>query len=396
MSIYRLFLNIMIINSFISLTNRFYPTSLPLGKIIGFVQIIMIMIIYLKTLKRADLFFLLYLVIFDFMAILMLYEPSIDIENIIFFTSTCALLWKFSEPQVRLKLKIEVNLMQKNLYRAATFLLFIGTIGLIFDGCWKMVNGQKVYFAFCESGHKLSGNMCFVAMLYLLYFLDKKFKIVHLIYFLLPFFIISLTGSRTYLVSYLVVLIVLYIKKLRNYNLKLLLMPILLCMLVYFLFNSTIINRFFLMGANQYISDNFWEATSSGRLIWWKIDIKTFLEFDLINKLFGKGFSFLYNLNLMLYGLKISAHNDFITLLVSLGLFGLSGYSIILFRWLFKKDLNGNCTLIAVILSGGMYLWNAMINGVFGAQQYIFANILLGVILLEDSFGNTVRRKNGI
>lgn len=393
---YRLFLYLMIMNCFISLSNRLYPSALHLGKLVGFLQIISILLIYCETLKKKDVLFLCYLITFNLLVVVRLNESAIDLENAIYFSSTCLMLWKFSEPMTRLKLKNEALLMGTKLYKWITILLIIACIGLIFKSCWEDVNGQRVYFGFCESGHKLSSNLCFIGMLYLFYFWDKKFKIQQLIYFILPLLLLTLTGSRTYLVSYMIILIPLYIKKLRNYNLKILLIPILTITLGYFLINSSIINRFFLMGSNQYVSDNFWEATSSGRLIWWKIDINDFQNFDAFHKIFGKGFTYLYNLNQQLYGLKIDAHNDFITLLVSSGLFGVSGYVLILIRWIFKQNLYKKKSIIIILLTALMYIWNAMISGVFPAQQYMFANIILSIIFLDNIFVDTNGGSNRI
>jgi len=141
--------------------------------------------------------------------------------------------------------------------------------------------------------------------------------------------------------------------------------------------------RFIVMGTNKYISTNFLEAASSGRLIWWGIDINEFLRFDFLSKMIGRGFTYLYQLNEREYGLLISAHNDFITLAVSMGLLGLIGYTYIIIRWFMKKNNDGKRPFVAIGLTASMYLWNAMISGVFGAQQYMYANILVGILLLE-------------
>lgn len=395
MTNYRIFLYLMFMNSLASVSKNLYPNVLSLGKILGFFLIIIILHIYIYNLKKKDLLLFLYLIIVDILAIFRLSDISIDLENIIFFSSTCLMLWKFTNVNERIKLKNEVIGMGKKIYYGATILLLISIIGLFWGKSWEIVNGQKVYFGFCESGHKLSANMCFVGTLYLIYFWNKKFKIKQLIYFLIPLIIISLTGSRTYLISYVIILLVLYFKKLRNYKLKIILVPILIFSIVYFLLNSSIVNRFFLMGSNHYISNNFWEATSSGRLIWWKIDLNDFKRFDIFYKIFGQGFTYLYDLNKILYGLKIDGHNDFITLLISIGLFGTIGYIYILIRWIFKRNIYNKTTVTVVILTLVMYLWNAMISGVFGAQQYIFANILMGVVFLDNIFVD-INNKNHI
>ena len=51
-SYYKLFIYILLINSFVSLTNTFYPTVLSLGRIVGMILIIVLVAIYIKTLKK--------------------------------------------------------------------------------------------------------------------------------------------------------------------------------------------------------------------------------------------------------------------------------------------------------------------------------------------------------
>lgn len=56
-SCYRLLVYLIIINSFISITNKFYPGFLQIGKILGGLLLINIAIIFKETLKIKDIFF---------------------------------------------------------------------------------------------------------------------------------------------------------------------------------------------------------------------------------------------------------------------------------------------------------------------------------------------------
>lgn len=393
-SYYKLFIYILLINSFVSLTNTFYPTVLSLGRIVGMILIIVLVAIYIKTLKKRDVFFGFFIIVLDSIALFRIEDATIDLENIIFFTSTTMMLWKFSELNIREKLKKAFKEDSNKFFIFANILLGISIISVFFSSSWEFVNGQRVLYGFCESGHKFSGNLCFIVSIFLLYFVDKKIRILDLTYFGVIFGIILLTGSRTYLISYLLILILLYYKKLRNYNTIKMIMPLIIIIGLYLLINSSIIARFTLMGENTYISDNFWEATSSGRLIWWKIDIEAFADFNFFQKIFGRGFTYLYNLNLTEYGLRISAHNDFITLLISTGLFGLIGYIIILKNWFFKiinkDEKNKKIDVIFTIL---IFIINAMISGVYGAQQYMFCNIMISLFLMEKNIENGKEKK---
>ncbi len=97
---------------------------------------------------------------------------------------------------------------------------------------------------------------------------------------------------------------------------------------------TSIFNRFITTGSNIYISTNKIEALSSGRLIWWKIDLNQFLSSNVFYKIFGHGFDYVYKINYQYYGLYIFAHNDYIMLLLSMGIIGLSFYLLLFGRFL--------------------------------------------------------------
>lgn len=384
MNKYKSLILIILINCLSSLTKNIYPSSLPMGKLIGLALIINLLIIFFQTLKKIDLLYFLFLIGMYILTFLRISDFSVDLEHIIFFTSTTMIIWKFSELKIREELYKEFLANKGIIIKFCNLSLILVTIALFINSSWIVVNGQRVFFGLCESGHKLAGNLCLIGSLYLISILDEKINIKKLFPFVIIFLIILLSGSRTYLISYAIILAILYIRKLKNIKIIKLLLPFLLIILIYFFLKSSVFARFTIMGQNKYISDNFWEASSSGRLIWWEIDLKDFKEMNLISKLFGNGFTYLYDLNETKYGLRISAHNDFITLLISTGLFGCIGYLCIILRWFFKKNnLNSKSMFIFMILTISLYLFNAMISGVYEAQQYIFCNLFVSLIMIS-------------
>ena len=204
---YRLFIYLILLNSFVSLTNSFYPSNLSLGKIIGAMIIIVLFAIYIKNLKRKDIYFFMFIIIFDVMQLFRLEDISVDLENIIFFTSTTMILWKFSEIDIRMKLKSEFEKISNTIFIITNFLLAVVIFSLFSNSSWVIVNGQRIFMGFCDSGHKMAGNLCFISSIYFLYFINKKIRIRDMIYFAIIFSIILLTGSRTYLMSYSVIII---------------------------------------------------------------------------------------------------------------------------------------------------------------------------------------------
>ena len=67
---YKTLIYLIVINSFVSITNVFYPSSLPLGKILGGLLLINILVIYKESLKKSDLLLFIFIGSFFSLAIL--------------------------------------------------------------------------------------------------------------------------------------------------------------------------------------------------------------------------------------------------------------------------------------------------------------------------------------
>lgn len=386
---YKTLIYLIVINSFVSITNVFYPSSLPLGKILGGLLLINILVIYKESLKKSDLLLFIFIGSFFSLAILNSIEHNITIEHLMFFLSTVLLIWKIADKNIRQNLKIVLYSKQKMLDKYIKFSIILLVIGLFIPKCYQYVNGDNLYYGFAESGHKLAANICFITALTIFVYNKKSFKIHHLCYLVILFIVLLATGSRTYCFPEVVFLFVYYKLKLSNLKVKWIITPVIIISLAYLLFNSNVLDRFIAMGNNQYVSSNFWEAASSGRLIWWKIDINEFLGLSFLQQLIGKGFSYVYIINEQYYGLKINAHNDFLNVLLAVGWSGFIGYVEIIIRLIykFKKQLvyrNDGDSILKICIVAFCILWNACISGFYGSQQYVFSFIILLIILDND------------
>lgn len=380
---YKILVYLIIINSFVSITNTFYPSSLPIGRVLGALLLLNLAVIYLETLRKQDLFFIIFLITSLGLAIINSTDMALTIENSMFFLSTSLIIWKLSSSNFQARISEALYNCRKLIYYYIIIGIIIMVIGMIIPSCYKYVNGDNLYYGFADSGHKLAGNICFITALTIFILKDNKFKISHFSYFGVLFFILLMTGSRTYCVSEIILIFVYYKINISKLKLKSILVPIIGIGVLYLLINSNVLERFFAMGNNQYISSNFWEASSSGRLIWWKIDIEAFLNLSFFEQLVGKGFAYVYDINQQFYGLRISAHNDFITLLLSIGLIGIVGYLFILFKLIYNliKNRISKSLVLAVII---YVFWNACISGFYGAQQYVFGLITLISIIYSN------------
>ena len=390
-NIYKLLLYVIMIDCFVSLTANIYPSFMMLGKTAGLLLIGCLALLYISTFNKRDYFLLSFLFVIFLLFVFRIDDFGVDLEHFVYLVSTTSILWKFSEYKTRKRLLKEVLNSKKEIIFFCGVATGVIALSTLFKSSWPVINGQHVFKGFCQSGHKLAGNLCLMSGLYLACLYDRKATAKNLIPFAVVLLVMLLTGSRTYLLSYIVILLALYFVKLTNIkntikNVKhiRIIIPVVLVILAVIFFKSSVFQRFVIMAQNKHVSSNFFEAISSGRLIWWKIDINDYLHMPFINKLFGKGYTYLYNLNDVKYGLRISAHNDFINLLVGCGLFGVLGYLLIIIRWFAKIDKSDRKgRIISVTLSSVLFLFNSLVSGAYGAQQYILCNLFVSLFLLD-------------
>lgn len=122
--------------------------------------------------------------------------------------------------------------------------------------------------------------------------------------------------------------------------------------------NIPMINKF------QNISGNSSQLNelTSGRLWFWTYDISKFNSFDSYGKLLGKGFDYPYYINYMLTSSAIWAHNDFINLILSIGIIGCAIYAYFVVKFCVKSK---SITLFILL----MFLAN--LNALYGDYNFV-------------------------
>lgn len=384
-NIYDFFIKLVLLNAFVSLTAMLYPVWLPLGKILGGLIILILVVIYFNELKHSDILFLQILFIFSILPFVNSTNTGETIQHVLDFLIAMLILWKVANHTFREKLR---NILYKS-RMIIEFDIKISTVILIISffipANYSLSSGERVFSGFSISNHILAGTICFYMALFLIYLDDRKFKLTHLIYFSIYVFTILMTGARTYLITAVFFSIALYMLKLRNYSLRYFVVPAGIVISVYSFLKSSAYSRFISTQQNQYISSNIFEAMTSGRIIWWKIDIDQYMKFSNIEKLFGAGHSNVYEINEKLYGLRIWAHNDFIQVLLAIGVIGLLFYIFVLFRFIFgvrKEGVTPGIKFPTIILIGS-FISNIIFNGYYGNLRLIIATVFLSLLLFN-------------
>ncbi|MGG3692575.1 O-antigen ligase family protein [Heyndrickxia ginsengihumi] len=374
---YDLFVKLICLYGVISFLYTFF-SRIYASYIVGFSFLLIIGYIYLKTLKRKDITIILFLFLTIFSTLVNSGISSANLQHNMYFSFSILLINKLCEYSFRKKLVFSFKKNEKLILVTVITLSFISLLSFFIPNCYS----GYVYSGFAANFHSVGINMGYLALLIILYLYNKEFKLVYLLWFVIPLIGVVESTARISLVTIILIIYIYYQLKLKGRNLKYLLIPILFYGVFKLFINSSSYEKFILAANDQYISTNRLEAVTSGRLTWWKIDIDTFLNFDFFNKLFGVGNDFVYYINKTQYGLDIWAHNDFIQLLLATGFVGLSGYVIIisyLYITLFKIRKKIPVKLMPEIVL--VFIASiAMFNGYYLGTQNSICLILMLVI----------------
>lgn len=384
--IYSIFFKIILLNGFISLTARVYPTWIPLGKIIGTLVILILMVIYCKNLKLKDILFLKILLIFTILPIIKSTNMTNTVEQVMQFITSMLILWKAADSEFRRRLLNTIYSSKKLIKIYIYISIIILAISFLLPFNYKTDNGQPIFIGFALSHHILSGTLCFYMALMLVYLNDKKLKLIHLVCYGVLILAIFMSGARTYLGATVFFMLALYFVKLKRYSLRYLIVPTSFIFIVYSFLNSSSYLRFISTMQNKYISSNILEAITSGRIIWWKIDIDQYTKFSLYEQLFGAGHSIVYDINEKFYNLRIWAHNDFIQLLLATGIIGLIFYIFIVIRFFYKVRKNGafEGVKFPTFILLGSFIINVMFNGYYTNFRNIITTVILTLVLFKS------------
>ena len=246
------------------------------------------------------------------------------------------------------------------------------------------------YFSPFGCGEHRFGSCC-VMITALIYIVGSRInKKSVMLYYILPILGIGLSGARTYLAIYIVlILCMFYMNCKKKMIFYISLIPILISIMMLIKI-SPVGDKF----VNTYTDGyNGMLATfTSGRSHFWKYDIEAFNELSIIKKIIGNGFDFVYYVNLTKVNLSIWAHNDFINLLMNFGYIGLILYLYVFLDFSLKilkeKEIRG----IRKYSYFFIWLFNAMFNMVY---TYIIATIAIPFILEIMSDNKLFKLKEG-
>lgn len=349
----------------------------------GMLVIISLVLIYINTLTKSDVYLCVFLISSSIYVILVGRELSINMEHIISFNVCCLILQKLRYERFRIQLCKSIERNKKILKK----MIGISVLSVLI----AMFNSRSYAYGFTgfsEGAHSFLSGLMIVFALYICIVKNEKVSLKELVIPIILAFSTCLGAARTYLLSLFVLILIYYFIKATKIEEKTIAL-IIAIIGVALIFNSYIIERFNIATNQSTLNgQDLLAAVTSGRTIFWKLDLQAFLSKPLFYKLFGSGYDFLYTYNLNHYGIKIWAHNDFIHLLNSIGIVGLTFYIVLLSRLICSivvshLKYNGRIRFSGILLF--IYIiCVAFFNGFYTYQQYIYSTLFLVCIFSLD------------
>lgn len=281
--------------------------------------------------------------------------------------------------------KISKNIIEalinntKLIRRTSQIVSLITTVMLIMPSCYAVEaswgENNRYFLGFAPSLHVTASCMCLCMAMYLFSFQGRKFETREIFFLLSPIVAILQSGARIYLICAAGILFLYYYFRLKDKQIKYVLIPLAIIIGGYILLNSNIMNKF-LFTQEGYAPSDFStiDRFTSGRTVFWMRDIVAFNNSNIIEKLFGHGFTYILSVS------GHTGHNDVLHMLLGIGFIGCSLYVGIFIKAisfsLRKLRCKGFSRAFIVAIGVGLilYIFSPMIvNGLFGYQHLLYS-----------------------
>ncbi len=381
---------LMAIYMFTTLTYTLWPVSSP-NKIIGFLIFFNVVWIYCEYLTKNKVFILFIATFVVGWAFINTENPFGYMSDAIYLLISILLLTEVDSNFSKNKFLCALEQSEKFIKWIVILCDIVLCIGVFDARCYDSSQWDGSYFiGYTNASHTMASGACLL-LVFTLYIIRNKKNVTSFIYFVPSIIAILKSGARTFLIPIVIVCFFFYLYNIKEFSIKLLVFPIAIICASYAFLNSSMIEKFSFSANNQYTDMNFLGRLTNGRTAFWIVDLLAFGNFNIIQKLLGKGFQYVYMVNEKNFNLAIWAHNDFINCLLSVGIIGTFLYVYILYKTGKKiVRMSGRDIIIKTLLIFYILL-PAFLNGFYTYQHYFYSFIIL-MILYEKYYCETRRR----
>lgn len=192
-------------------------------------------------------------------------------------------------------------------------------ISILFPSCYR----DGAFMSFCDKPFRLMPTaLVIMAILFIYQNMENSNK--YYWYLIIPAYSAFMGFSRTYFGIFIMFLFIQLFYRVKDKR-KLFFYGVPLVLICYFLMmRSNIGAKIIATLYNSNSHYDFWGTITSGRTVFWKLDINAFNKLPLWNKIVGNGYNFVFETNAS-HG-YIWAHNDIINLIMNFGWLGVLVY----------------------------------------------------------------------
>ena len=351
-----------------------------------------------KKISNKEIIVCFFLILNYIYALLKTKFPLVSINDLFYMPFLVIYAMFFTEEK-----KYLINYFRKDKRYIITIIqvwTVIVAISAFLPSSYKHDWGGALYFcSFAGSVFRLAPSALMILVLIVAYFAVYKERII-ILYTFVPMFCMYMGGSRTYLgIGLLTFIIIWYMYCSKPKYFYISIVPILIFAIL-MIFHTAAADK---IAATTYTSNSYldyWATITNGRSIFWNFDLNSFKNENIVNKLLGCGFNYVYEINLKYFNKAIWAHNDFINILLNYGVVGivLYSYSIYCFFKIMLKN-RSNVPVILKILFFFIWFINAMFNMFY---TYFCSMISFPILILfvtkyfttqKSTFRRVIRKK---
>lgn len=367
-----------------SLTQTLYG-SLPLNKVIGFsIAVVLAYWFASRALTHMRVIAAVLVGLAGLSSVLYGVEFGRDFSDYIYFVTTLLMLLYASDQENR-----------RGLFRCFTkhadFLMLVALVlsllltGLLILGIGYGTSwgGERYFSGLANNEHALASSCCLLLSIGLLYGKVKRHGVATAFVIFASTLAILATGARTYLIPLAIVLLVFVRDVAPKKWIRVLLLVLVMVLFAGLVLESGMAEKFQFAMGNEF-ADSLLSAFSNGRNEIWANDIALFLGHSFHQIMFGGSFSEVYLSNSQELLLYIWSHDDFIMLLCSVGVVGLSIYLVALSG--FFRSIARSASFFSITALVLYVLVPAILNGFYPYQHLVYAAVLFSICITDSGF----------
>lgn len=237
-------------------------------------------------------------------------------------------------------------------------------VSFLFKSSYKYdyVSGGTYFCSFTDSPFRLAPTALYILILVFAIFINNNNRTV-LIYGIIPFATFFMGGSRTYFIVAIFLFLIIYYCYLHNKNgFWVTIIPLMIVLLLAVMktaIGDKIISAF---SDTENAYYGAWAKITSSRSVFWKAELDAYINTSLFEKIMGKGFNFVYDVNKAAVNSQIWAHNDFLQILLTYGIVGIYIYFYSLKRLMKNTKFLYTKQLLLKICVISIWFFNAFFN----------------------------------